>query len=294
MKQNPTISAIIPVYNSAATVGRAIDSVLAQTYAVSEVCVVDDGSTDDIAAVVAQYSAPVFLVRRDNGGPAAARNTAAKATTGEWIALLDADDSWLPRKLEKQLAYMGNPAVGIVDCWTSDVVPELMPQAPVTFETLWQRNMITASSALIRRAAFDQVGGFDEDRALIAVEDYNLWLRITFAGWQAATCPTGLLKYTRARGSLSSQVERFAQAEMTNVARIAACLGLDPARAAAKRLAICDEYGRALFYARRMVAARTLLTEPLRRQPSLSRLAWWLATFLPMPAAAIPNAPHAL
>src|SRR5580700_8639860 len=95
----PTISVVIPAYNAARFVGSAIESALAQTSTPLEVLVIDDGSRDDTAAVVQQYAAPVGLLRQSNGGPASARNHGVRVARGEWIAFLDADDTWLPQKL---------------------------------------------------------------------------------------------------------------------------------------------------------------------------------------------------
>src|SRR5687767_11564824 len=96
-----SVSVIIPAYNAALWVGRAIESALRQTVPPAEILVVDDGSSDDTAKTVEPYAPLVRLIRRDNGGPAAARNTGAKASLGGWLALLDSDDAWLPTKLER-------------------------------------------------------------------------------------------------------------------------------------------------------------------------------------------------
>jgi glycosyltransferase involved in cell wall biosynthesis len=97
-----TISVVIPAYNAAEYIGRAIDSVLAQTRRPDEIIVVDDGSTDDTTAVVETYGPPVRLIRQENGGASIARNTGINAATSEWIAFLDSDDEWLPEKLKLQ------------------------------------------------------------------------------------------------------------------------------------------------------------------------------------------------
>ena len=275
----PTISVLIPAYNAAHYVSRAIESALAQTVRPLEILVVDDGSRDATAEVVSRYPAPARLLRQANAGPAAARNRAAREARGEWLALLDADDAWLPQKLELQLPYTQEPEVGVVHCWgpTDDgPAPERFD-----FQALWKRNRIVNSSALIRRSAFDQVGGFDEDRALISVEDYNLWLRLLAAGWTIATCPERLHEYTPAPGSLSCQFERIARAELTNLEKIRQSLPVTPEMVRAKRIAIHEEYGRHLFHYRELAAARRWLTYPLRHQPSPHRLGYWLATFAP-------------
>lgn len=95
----PTISVIIPAYNAAATLPRALDSVLAQTWPAYEIIVVDDGSTDATGEVIASYSELVRYVRQDNAGPSAARNQGVAMAYGEWIAFLDADDWYYPERL---------------------------------------------------------------------------------------------------------------------------------------------------------------------------------------------------
>lgn len=104
--RRPEVSVIIPVHNGARYLGSAIESTLAQTAAPCEVLVVDDGSEDDSARVAEQYPAPVRVLRRPHGGAAAARNTGCRAARGSLIAFLDADDLWLPEKLEAQIALL--------------------------------------------------------------------------------------------------------------------------------------------------------------------------------------------
>jgi glycosyltransferase involved in cell wall biosynthesis len=111
------VSVIIPTYNRAYIVGKAIDSVLRQTYANVEVVVVDDGSTDGTADLLRRYDHRVRYLAQKNAGVSAARNTGLRAARGEFIALLDSDDEWLPWKVELQVRFLrAFPAVGMV--WT--------------------------------------------------------------------------------------------------------------------------------------------------------------------------------
>ncbi|MHB1570373.1 MAG: glycosyltransferase family 2 protein, partial [Solirubrobacteraceae bacterium] len=100
----PRITAIIPTYNRAGVLGRAIDSVLAQTMAADEVVVVDDGSTDGTHALVAGLGDVVTYVYQDNSGASMARNTGVATARGDWLAFLDSDDVWLPHYLERVAA----------------------------------------------------------------------------------------------------------------------------------------------------------------------------------------------
>lgn len=277
MSHNPTVSVIIPAYNAADYVGRAIESALNQTHAPLEVIVIDDGSRDNTAEQVAQYPAPVRLLRQPNGGPAAARNHGARVANGEWLALLDADDAWLPHKLERQLPYLSEPTIALVHaCEPAEYAPR-----EATFEALWKRNFLLTSSVLIRRTAFDETGRFNEDRELIGVEDYNLWLRMAARGLRVIGHPELLHEYTPAPGHLTSQSERFARAELANLEAIRCALDLDPEMVRDKQMAIYETYGRQLFHYRQLGAARRLLGKLLLQRPSPARLVWWLATFIP-------------
>jgi GT2 family glycosyltransferase len=147
---------------------------------------------------------------------------------------------------------------------------------------LWQQNRFVTSSALIRRSALEAVGGFDEARELISVEDYNLWLRMAAAGWRLIGRPERVCEYLPAEGSLSSQSERMAAAELANLESLRRRLRLAPHVANAKRIAIHEQYARELIYFRNLRAARRLLAVPMRHAPSLTRIAWWMATFAPV------------
>ena len=279
MNNGSRITAIIPAYNASKAIDAAIESVLAQTYPAWEILVVDDGSTDDTADCVSRYSHPVRLFKQANAGPAAARNRGAKEAAGDWFAFLDADDIWLPEKLARQIAYAADPQVGIV-CGRKRAAPGVTEVEFLSFDVLWQKNRIGNSTVMIRREAFEQVGGFDEGRDLISVEDYNLWLRLAATEWKILLGPELLMRY--APGHLSAQTMRFALAELANVERIGRLLALPPARQAEKRAAICRQYGRDLFYHREVAPARELLGRALRERPSLPHLGWWLATYLPL------------
>ena len=273
----PRVSVVIPAYNAAGYLQKAVDSVLAQTYPPHEVLIVDDGSKDDTFAVASAMPAPVRAIRKPNGGPASARNLGARESTGDWIGFLDADDSWLPEKLTKQMRLAESGAV-LVHCLYS---PSVKAPDSVTFEDLWVKNCIATSTVVIRRDVFTEAGGFDEDRVLVGVEDYNLWLKVAARKRKILTLQENLISYTRATGSLTQQVERFAKAELRNLDLIGAELKLDPALVAAKRVLVLDEYGRELLHHRHMKPARGYLGEALRQRFSVSRFTWWAATLAP-------------
>jgi glycosyltransferase involved in cell wall biosynthesis len=178
-----TISVVIPSYNCGSTLARSIASALAQTYPPLEVIVVDDGSTDDTAAVAGSFGPAVRYIRQPNAGPSAARNTGLRAAAGEWIALLDADDTWAPRKLELQSAALMKTRDAVL-AYTGFVLRYddgcRRIKAIVAAERCWPllryRNCVPHSSVLVRREAMIAAGGYDE--TLRTCEDWDLWVRL--------------------------------------------------------------------------------------------------------------------
>src|SRR5512143_4014499 len=115
MSSEPLVSVVMPVYNGARYLRQALESALNQTYRPLEIIVVDDGSTDETSAILAEFGSRIRAIRQKNPGSAAARNAALQAAHGEIIAFLDADDLWLPQKLEVQVAYLrAHPDVELV------------------------------------------------------------------------------------------------------------------------------------------------------------------------------------
>jgi hypothetical protein len=276
-----TVSAVIPAYNAAGFIERAIQSVLAQTRPVIEVLVVDDGSRDDTAAIAERCGAPVRVIRQANAGPSAARNHGARVAQGEWVAFLDADDAWRPEKLQQQAEYFDDSSVGAVHCYVVDVPPKYQYDGELTFDMLWQQNRIGTSTTVVRRAAWEALGGFDEDRELIGIEDYNFWLRMLSAGWRIAKCDAELSEYTPAADSLSTQIERMTRAELHNARKVAAAIGLPAAMLQQKEAEIYSDYGCSLLYVRDLKSARRCLGNALIRRPTMTALTHWMATLVP-------------
>jgi glycosyltransferase involved in cell wall biosynthesis len=183
------ISVVIPTYNYGRLVPEAVASVLGQTYPPAEVIVVDDGSTDDTPERLAPFLDRIRYIRQVNQGPSAARNTGIRAARGDWLAFLDSDDLWHPRKLEIQVRYLTeHPDVALLSTATTEdlaagwaaVDPEgSLPATAVTLEGLLFASRFTPSTALVRRDCFERVGLFDP--ALGAAEDTEMWLRIASA-----------------------------------------------------------------------------------------------------------------
>ena len=161
---SPRVSVLIPCYNAERYLSAALDSVLAQTYQDFEIIVVDDGSTDDSAAVAARYPR-VRCFRHAHSGISVTRNLCLSKAKGEFVAFLDADDLWVPEKLEKQVTYLdSHPGCQLVFTLSEnfyDGEPETMNQRQ---EQLLNANMDNClASCCIRRELFEKHGGFQED-----------------------------------------------------------------------------------------------------------------------------------
>ena len=214
MKTRSSISVVIPTYNRAELVMRALRSVLAQTRPAEQVIVVDDGSTDDTGRLVQQNFGAVDYLAQENRGVSAARNRGIEVATGEWIALLDSDDEWLPKKLERQFAHLEQEPDHRV-CHTDEiwirrgrrVNPRLKhaKQGGWIFKQCLPLCAISPSSVVIHRSVFDEVGLFDE--TLPACEDYDLWLRIC-SRWPVLFVPERLVvKHGGHEDQLSNRVQ---------------------------------------------------------------------------------------
>ena len=179
------VSVVIPTYNRRDTLARALDSVFGQTQPASEVIVIDDGSTDGSDSWLCEYYPQVHLLKQTNQGVSAARNHGIRAAKGDWIAFLDSDDAWMPKKLESQLEAL-KASVDMRLCHTEEIwirngrrvnqMKKHQKSGGWIFERCLDLCCISPSSALVKREIFDELGDFDE--SLPACEDYDLWLRI--------------------------------------------------------------------------------------------------------------------
>lgn len=189
----PAVTVIIPTYNSARYLAAAVQSVIDQTWTDWELIIVDDGSTDGTADLIAaKFLDPrVRLVRQPNQGDAAARNTGIRLSTSPLLAFLDADDLWRPEKLQQQIQVLRElPDVDVVYCGieietitsSGDSLSRKIThppdiQEPTLYEELLNRNIITGShsSVMLRRSVLESVGLFD---AKYRISDIDLWIRL--------------------------------------------------------------------------------------------------------------------
>jgi len=184
----PLVSVVMPAYNVAWCIRRAVDSVLAQDYLARELIVVNDGSTDDTRGVLEAYGARITLINQENRGMSAARNVAIRSAHGTYIAFLDADDRWLPEKLSRQVDLLqSHPEIGF--CSTAARVEndegKLLSLwrchhgSTRMLATLFAEGAAIAggcSAVMVRKHLVDRVGLFDE--SLRGFEDPDLWMRL--------------------------------------------------------------------------------------------------------------------
>lgn len=181
-----TVSVVIPTCNRRELLSQSLRSVLSQSRAADEIIVVDDGSTDGTIERVHEAFPEVRVLSQENRGVSAARNRGIEAAKGDWIAFLDSDDEWLPRKLERQLEALAR-SPGSLLCHTDEIwirrgrrvnpMEKHRKRGGLIFEKCLALCAISPSSALVHRRLFDTVGLFDE--TLPACEDYDFWLRVS-------------------------------------------------------------------------------------------------------------------
>ena len=213
----PTVSVVIPAYNAAGTIRDALASVERQTFRPFEVIVVDDASADGTADTLRKEYARHGLVFLDrNLGPAGARNAGIRKARGEWLAFLDGDDAWLPWRIEEQMKVLAASPDAV--CISGDVTllsgaenrpavrSAAYPVRDVALEEFLDSNPVPTSTALVRRTALDEAGGFDEQ--FRGPEDIDLWMRIAARG-RVLKMDLPLALYRERPGSLCMNQDRF-------------------------------------------------------------------------------------
>jgi len=223
-RSSPLVSVVIPMFNAARTIERTLASVRGQTHRNLEILIVDDGSTDDGPAIVerhATHDQRVRIICQSNGGVASARNAAIAASSGAFVAPVDADDLWHPEKTALQLAAMAGPdglddrSIGLVYCWYSiidadDIVrfdDRRSTAEGDALNAMASRNIVGhGSGALMRREAVIQAGGYDTSlraRNGEGCEDYKLYFQIA-EHYRFALVRQCLVGYRETRENMSS------------------------------------------------------------------------------------------
>jgi glycosyltransferase involved in cell wall biosynthesis len=206
MSASVTFSVVVPCHNAARYLRETLASALAQTHAPLEVLVIDDGSTDDSSAIVAELAGAddrLRLLRTPvpTGGPSVPRNMGIAAARGQYVALLDADDLWGPDKLARDAAFLARQAVDVlfsgaytfVD--TPDVVRSVMPSKPIG-RRFQVKNHVPTSSIVIRRAYAATLSDVFDPDPLMRIEDYHFLLNAYFSGARLRNRP-GIDTYYR-------------------------------------------------------------------------------------------------
>lgn len=214
------VSVVIPAFNYARYLPMAIDSVLSQQEACYEIIVVDDGSTDNTADVVAVYGGKVRYIYQKNAGLPAARNTGIKAARYPFVGFLDADDEWLPTRLKDALKWFAElpEDFAIVACRSLLIDSKggpvkrktLMPDGvfEIKCSDILLRTQFSPSSVIARRSVFDTCGYFDE--SLRSSEDRDMWIRIT-SRFRALVNGERLIRVRRHSNNMSSHADRMRQ-----------------------------------------------------------------------------------
>jgi len=185
-RRPPLVSVVIPTYNHAALAPEAVESALAQTWRNVEVIVVDDGSTDDTQLRLARFGSRISAIRQEHRGPAVARNAGIRASKGELIGFLDSDDLWMPEKAERSVtAFESDPALGVtytavrireLDTGRKYLLPQYTMSGNMARDLFLECKGVNTSTLMVRRAALEEVGLFDEE--LFRAQDWDLMIRL--------------------------------------------------------------------------------------------------------------------
>lgn len=232
---NPLVSVVIVTYNKADVLADSIRSVLRQTYRPIEILVVDDGSTDRTADVVRSFGDRVRYLPKENGGTGSARNLGIRESRGEYVAFLDGDDLWLPRKLEVQMqAFRKEPDLAAVQCsaYCVDNRLEVLearacdPRRDTLWDFLMFRNLPAfASCVVIPKKILDRIGGFGTD--LVILSDWDMVCRLARTG-TLRSVPDFLVLYRHYPSNQSRNVEIHIDSGEKSLRRFFAAEDLDP------------------------------------------------------------------
>jgi glycosyltransferase involved in cell wall biosynthesis len=288
------ISVIIPTYNSGVFIGEAIQSVLRQTCTDYEIIVIDDGSTDNTGGIIENNFPQVRYFYIPNQGAASARNYGIRRARGEFIAFLDADDLWLPEKLEKQLkVFDADQELMLV--FTEHRVFDTTGFRKTTFvkkERLMKGDVVkniffyshlTTSTVMVRRHAFQEVGFFEEN--LIAAEDDNLWMRIALK-FRIHLLDEMLVNYRVTENSLSRTAINLFDGGLKNIDLIEKKYPdlrkrLGRANIRRKKSDIYNYYGYFFFSVGNYAIAKRYLIKSITLYPQIGSIIYYIFSFFP-------------
>jgi glycosyltransferase involved in cell wall biosynthesis len=245
----PAVSVIIPAYNTAKYIAATLQSVLSQTFTNFEIILINDGSPDsnDFEIAIQPFFERIVYLKQENRGPGSARNLGIKQARGQFVAFLDSDDVWLPDYLHKQMKLFDRtPSLDMVysdallcalDGSSRKTYMEACPSSsPVTFESLVvEDSQVITSGTVARRRTIVEAGLFDESKAVIGSEDYDLWLRVAYYGGVIAFQREVLLKHMIRPNSLSSDGVRILENIIKVLTKLERNLQLSPERIALLR-----------------------------------------------------------
>jgi len=290
------VDVIVPCYNVEHCVGRALDSVVRQTHQDFSIYAVDDGCTDNTLQVLETYAPRCMVISQVHAGPAAARNRAIRESVSPFVAFIDADDEWLPDKLERQLALLRrNESLGMVcsHCLICEagskenrhIGVDDVPHNGRLFKHLVRNCFVFTPSVIVRRRCLQEIGLFNE--ALPVSEDFNLWLRIA-ARWDIAITPAVFAIVNKRPGSLSltiSSEERLRSGVAALEHVRSSCSTLSAVEQHALRLALAERiyfYGSHLLSTGAQSVSRQHLSSALKLQSTHWRaLAKLTLSYLP-------------
>ena len=228
MNNSPLVSIVIPTYNHAPMLQRALATVVEQTYQNWNAIVVNNFSTDNTLEVVAAFNDPrIQCVNfRNNGVIGASRNEGIALATGKYVAFLDSDDTWFPTKLEKcvEILESGSDLVCHAEYWIDEsgksrLVAYGPSEAATHHNLIYNGNRISTSATVVRTALLKEVHGFDVSPELISTEDYDLWIRLAAKSDKFAFISEPLGEYHRHDNNVSANIEKHLAAELALLAK---------------------------------------------------------------------------
>lgn len=251
-KKKNEVSVIIPTYNRGWIIKESIDSVFSQTFNAYELIVVDDGSDDNTSEILDSYGNKLRIIRQANQGVSAARNRGIIASSGEFIALLDSDDLWLPEKLDRQMSFFRNNPDAVI-CQTQEIwmrngkrvnpCKHHKKLSGMIFEPSLTLCLVSPSAVMFKRELMDMVGFFDE--SFPACEDYDLWLRVSLAYPVYLIDEALIIK----RGGHSDQLSRNPMLDKYRIKAIKKLLNQDILISEQRKAAVAKLKEKCLIYA---------------------------------------------